>query len=84
MFKGVFAGVIMGVVARKLNSVPLGITIGLLVGALLALPFALGADPATGNVYFWEIMLPGAMVGVIVGYATQKYGRRPAPREARG
>jgi hypothetical protein len=24
--------------------------------------------------YYFEIMLPGAILGVIVGYATQKYG----------
>jgi len=24
--------------------------------------------------YYFQIMLPGAMVGLIVGYATQKYG----------
>jgi hypothetical protein len=50
----------------------------------LALPFAMAADPATGNVYFWEIMLPGAMVGVIVGYSTQKYGRRSPQQRASG
>lgn len=29
-------------------------------------------------------MWRATIVGVIVGYATQKYGRRPASREARG
>jgi hypothetical protein len=29
-----------------------------------------------GRVYFWQIMLPGAAVGLIVGYVTQRYGRR--------
>jgi hypothetical protein len=52
---------------------------GVLVAALLALPFALGVDPTTGKRYFWEIMIPGSIVGLIVGYATQKYGR-PAIR----
>jgi hypothetical protein len=50
-----------------------------LVAGLLALPFALGVDPTTGKRYFWEIMIPGSIVGLIVGYATQKYGR-PAAR----
>jgi hypothetical protein len=30
-----------------------------------------------GRVYFWQIMLPGAVVGLIVGYVTQKHGRGP-------
>ena len=34
-----------------------------------------GADnTVTGKVYFWEIMIPGSLVGLIVGYATQKFG----------
>jgi hypothetical protein len=31
---------------------------------------------AGGPSYFWEIMLPGSLVGVIVGYATQRYTER--------
>jgi hypothetical protein len=29
----------------------------------------------SGVHYYWEIMLPGSVLGVIVGYATQRYGR---------
>ena len=50
---------------------------------LFALPFALAVDPATGKRYFWEIMLPGSMVGLIVGFLTQRYGVRPQPAGAR-
>jgi hypothetical protein len=57
-----------------------GIVAGLLVGALLALPVALGKDPNTGQVYFWEILIPGSIVGLIVGFATQKYGKAPLRR----
>ena len=53
--------------------------VGVVVAAVLALPFALGVDPATGKRYFWEIMIPGSIVGLIVGYATQKFGE-PAPQ----
>jgi hypothetical protein len=28
--------------------------------------------------YYFEIILPGSIVGSIVGYATQKYGAAPA------
>lgn len=48
------------------------------MGALCALPSALGTDPNTGQQYYWEILIPGSIVGLIVGYATQRYGRAPA------
>jgi hypothetical protein len=79
--KGLVAGVLIGWFARRVDSLALGVVAGLVIAALLALPFALGTDPATGRQYFWEIMIPGAMVGLIVGYATQKFGR-PAPQRA--
>ena len=28
--------------------------------------------------HYFAIMLPGSMVGLIVGFATQKYGKAPA------
>ena len=74
-FKGIIAGIAIGFFARKFHSLPLGILFGLLVGALLAY---LTARFAVGGYYF-EIMLPGSMVGLIVGFATQKYGRDPIP-----
>jgi hypothetical protein len=69
MIKGIIAGVLIGVFARKVNSLPLGIVFGLGVGAFLAWIIAF-----MQHGYYFEIMLPGAMVGLIVGYATQKYG----------
>ena len=77
-FKGLVAGAVIGWFARSKNNLPLGIVFGLIVGALCALPFALNPDPVTGKVYFWEILIPGSLVGLIVGYATQRYGMRPA------
>jgi F0F1-type ATP synthase assembly protein I len=72
-FKGLLAGAIIGWFARKVNSLPLGILAGLVVGAALAYPIAAMVNPETGKVYFWEIMIPGALVGMIVGFATQRY-----------
>ena len=74
-FKGLIAGLAIGYFARKVDNLGLGIVFGLGVGLLLA--FAVAAFPdANGKHYYFEIMLPGAIVGAIVGYATQKYRSR--------
>ena len=79
--KGLIAGVLIGWFARKVDSLPLGILFGLGVGLLLA--FLVAAMPsATGEHYYWEIMLPGGIVGMIVGYATQRYGREGKSQRA--
>jgi hypothetical protein len=72
-FKGLIAGIVIGWFAKKVNSLPLGIAFGLLVGAALALPIAIMNTNALHHNYYWQIMLPGSMVGLIVGYATQRY-----------
>ena len=71
--------------AKMRRSVPAGLVAGLVVGAFLAFLVAAMPQP-DGTHYYWEIMLPGSVLGLIVGYATQRYGRRPDPsarREAR-
>jgi hypothetical protein len=78
-FKGIIAGVLIGWFARKVDSLPLGIVFGLTVGLLLA--YAVAALPSPNGVhYYWQIMLPGSILGVIVGYATQRYTPRSAAR----
>jgi F0F1-type ATP synthase assembly protein I len=72
--KGIIAGIAIGFFAKKFHSLPLGIVFGLLVGAFLAFLIAL----MQGGYYF-EIVLPGTLVGLIVGFATQKYGKTPSP-----
>lgn len=69
--KGIIAGVAIGFFARKVNSLPLGIIFGFGIGLLLALAVAV----MQGNHYV-AIMLPGSIVGIIVGFATQKYGKQ--------
>lgn len=76
MIKGLIAGGLIGYFAKKVKSVPLGILFGLVVGALLAYLVIL-----LGNPYFWELILPGSLVGVIVGYATQKHAETPRRTE---
>jgi len=70
--KGLVTGLAIGYFANKVHSLPLGILFGLGVGLLLAYLVAAMPQP-NGRHYYFEIMLPGAIVGAIVGYATQKY-----------
>ncbi|MES2178410.1 MAG: hypothetical protein V4550_11180 [Gemmatimonadota bacterium] len=75
--KGLVAGLIIGFIARKVSNLAAGIAAGMVVSGLLALPIAMAKNP-NGQVYFWEIMIPGCIVGLIVGYATQRFGVAPA------
>lgn len=77
-FKGLVAGILIGFFSRKVKSLPLGILFGLVVGGLLALAIALMPDGITGKHYYKEIIIPGSLVGLVVGYATQKFGAAPA------
>ena len=71
--KGIIAGVAIGFFAKKFHSLPIGILFGVLVGAFLAYLTA-----RLNGGYYFQIMLPGTIVGLIVGFATQKYGKEPA------
>jgi hypothetical protein len=73
--KGIIAGALIGWFARKVDSLGYGILFGLGVGALLAYAVAAIPDPS-GKHYYWQIMLPGSILGIIVGYATQRYTPR--------
>jgi peptidoglycan/LPS O-acetylase OafA/YrhL len=75
-FKGIICGVLIGYFSYRVNSLLWGIILGLVVGTLLALPIAIINSQALGKPYYWHIMLPGACVGLIVGYATQRHGKR--------
>jgi hypothetical protein len=81
-FKGLVGGILIGWFARKVNSIPLGILFGLSIGALLALAIAAMPDAVTHKHYYFQIILPGSIVGLIVGYATQKFGAVPATATA--
>jgi MFS family permease len=73
--KGVIAGVCIGWFAKKVHSLPWGMVFGLGVGMLLAYLVAMMPQPS-GKHYYFQIMLPGSLVGAIVGYATQKHQSR--------
>ena len=74
--KGLATGVLVGWIAKRYRSVPIGIVGGLVVGLFLSFLVALMPDPQ-GSYHFLEIMLPGALLGVVVGFVCQKWGRVP-------
>ena len=72
--KGLVAGALIGYIATRVRSAQVVILAGLAVGAFFA--FLIAAIPQPdGTHYWWQIMLPGSVLGLIVGYATQRYGR---------
>jgi len=80
LLKGLVAGVAIGYVSQKLRSMALGLLAGAVIGAALSLLVILWA----GMALFWDILLPGMLLGVIVGFSTQKFGtQRAAPAAAR-
>jgi hypothetical protein len=66
-FKGLVAGLIIGFVALRTQSTATIVAVGLAVSALFAYLVTIGGP------YFWEIILPGSIVGLITGFATAKY-----------
>ena len=66
--KGLLTGVIIGVFARRVRSLALGMLFGLVVGAFFAYLILL-MNPG----HALNIMLPGSLVGLIVGYAAQSH-----------
>ena len=79
VIKGLLTGWLIGFFAQKVRSLPLGIFFGLLVGGFLSFLVAWMQYATLGRVYFWQIMLPGAVLGIIVGYVTQRYGASNRP-----
>jgi hypothetical protein len=77
LLKGLVAGAVIGYVGQRVHSLALGLLAGVAVGGVLSLFVILWA----GMALFWDIMLPGMLLGVIVGFLTQKFGNpAEAPR----
>jgi hypothetical protein len=70
--KGMLVGVASGMLARKVRSTPIGICFGAAVGLLFA--YIVAAVQPDGQHYYLEIMLPGFVVGAIIGFLTQRLG----------
>ena len=80
--KSVFAGLLIGIFARFVDKRAAIAIFGLLAGLVLAYLVAMSPDPKTGEHYYGQIMIPGAIVGLLVGYATARYGGRAAATAA--
>lgn len=80
--KGMIVGVLTGWFARKVHSTGWGIAVGSLLGLLFALLVASMGDE-TGQHHYMEIMLPGFVVGAIIGFVTQRVGKPASAQNAR-
>src|SRR6267378_6083052 len=78
LLKGLVAGIATGYVSQRVHSVLLGILAGIGIAAVLSLLAILHA----GMALFWDIMVPGMFLGGIVGFATQRFGRKTEPAAA--
>lgn len=72
--KGLVVGALVGWYALRVHSLAKGLIVGLIVSAFFAFLIAAMPNPDGGH-YWVEIILPGSIVGLIVGYATQKFGK---------
>jgi F0F1-type ATP synthase assembly protein I len=75
--KGMVVGLLSGWFACKVRSTPWGVVVGAALGLLLAFLVA-AMDAAKGRSHYLEILLPGFVVGAIIGFLTQKMGT-PGP-----
>jgi hypothetical protein len=80
--KSVIVGLLVGIAAFFVKK-PIALALlGLAAGLLLAYLVAMSPDPKTGEHYYAQIMIPGAIVGLIVGYATARYGGKQTAQAA--
>ena len=82
--KGLITGLLIGWFARKTSSLPLAIVFGLVVGLALAFCVSLLQTAAGQPAYYWQIMTPGAILGIIVGYATVNHREAGSGRPEAG
>jgi hypothetical protein len=66
--KGLMTGLAAGLIARRSHSMAVGVISGIAIGGALSAIAAAGQDG-----HQFEIILPGMMLGALVGFATQRY-----------
>ncbi len=71
--KSMVVGLISGFIAAKLKS----LTWSVIIGGVIAMIFAylVAMTPTDGKYFYAEIMIPGTIVGLILGWATYKFGK---------
>jgi hypothetical protein len=74
LLKGLVSGVTIGYFSKRVHSMLLGILAGVVIAAVFSMVLILKA----GLALFWDIMLPGMLLGIIVGFATQRFGKQTA------
>ena len=79
--KGMVVGILCGWFARKVHSTKWGVVVGSALGLLFAFLVA-SMGTTDGKHLYLEIMLPGFVVGAIVGFLTQRVGPRSQPTSA--
>ena len=78
LLKGLLAGVAIGYFSQRVRSMLMGIVAGIGIAAALSLLVVLHA----GMALFVDIVVPGMLLGAIVGFATQRFGRAAGPATA--
>lgn len=81
--KSVIVGFLVGVLACFVKSRTVIMISGLVLGLAFAYFVASQPDPNTGEHYYLQIMIPGMIVGLLVGYATAKYAEKQQVTQAR-
>jgi hypothetical protein len=71
--KGMLVGLFSGWFARRVQSTKWGIIVGAGIGLLFAFLVAV-QETVNGRHPYLEIMMPGFVVGAIVGFLTQRLG----------
>ena len=75
LLKGLVAGIATGYVSQRVHSMLLGLLAGIAIATALSFLVILHA----GMALFWDIMLPGMVLAAIVGFMTQRFGRKAEP-----
>lgn len=78
LLKGLIAGISTGYVSQRVHSMIAGMAAGIGIAATLSLLVIL----RTGMALFWDIMLPGMLLGAVVGFATQRFASAKSPAVA--
>ena len=67
--KGIVTGLVIGLVASKIQGISKIVVVGLVVGTIFSV---LAAIPSGS---YLEIVIPGAIIGVLIGFITSKWGK---------